>query len=90
MRRRIKHLHCVAMRMSAVPAPGARSQPLDRATGEELISEGEAARARAWESVLMLGDAETVVPPRGSGGAAVLRLELSPAACSRNPAPGPT
>jgi hypothetical protein len=71
----LRHLHVVATRMSASSRPGARSQPLDRATGEELITEGEAARARAMESVLMLGDAETIAAAR-QWRKAVLALEL--------------
>ena len=71
----IKHLHLLATRMSVPRRPGARSQPLERATGEDLISEGEASRARAWESVLMLADADTVAAGR-EWRAAVLRLEL--------------
>jgi hypothetical protein len=71
----IRNLHLIATRLSVPMRPGARSQPLDPAVGEELISEGEAARARAWEAVLMLGDAEAVVAGR-QWRAAVLRMEL--------------
>jgi hypothetical protein len=70
----IKHLQVLALRMSASSRPGARSQPLDQAVGQELISEGEAARARAWEAVLLLGDAETVAAAR-QWRTAVLRME---------------
>jgi len=71
----IRNLHFVATRLSAPLRPGSRSQPLDREVGEELISQGEAARARAWEAVLMLGDADGVVAAR-QWRAAVLRMEL--------------
>jgi hypothetical protein len=70
----IKHLQVLSLRLSASSRPGARSQPLDHAVGQELISEGEAARARAWEAVLLLGDAETVTAAR-LWRTAVLRME---------------
>jgi len=82
----LRHLHFVAMRMSASSRPGARSQPLDQAIGEELISEGEAARGRAMESVLMLGDAEVVSAAR-QWRRAVLTLELFARGLLENPAP---
>ena len=71
----IRNLHLLATRLSVPIRPGARSQPLDAAVGEEMISDGEAARARAWEAVLMLGDAQTVAAGR-EWRTAVLRMEL--------------
>jgi hypothetical protein len=70
----IKHLQVLSLRVSAASRPGAKSQPLDPDVGQELISDGEAARARAWEAVLLLGDTETVSAAR-RWRAAVLRME---------------
>jgi hypothetical protein len=70
----IKNLQVLATRLSAPSRPGAKSQPLDPALGDQLIADGEAARARAWEAVLLLGDQDTLVAAR-RWRTAVLRME---------------
>lgn len=49
--------------------------PLEPATGLQLLAEAEARRASLWESVLLVGDVETVVAAR-SWHEAVWTLEL--------------
>jgi hypothetical protein len=84
----IKNLQVLSTRLSASSRPGAKSQPLDPAVGDQLIADGEAARARAWEAVLLLGDQDTVVAAR-QWRTAVLQMEHLARGLLENPATWP-
>jgi hypothetical protein len=58
--RALKSVSLLAMRLYAATDPTWPSTPLDRETGLPLLVEAQAERSKAWERVLLLGDAATV------------------------------
>ncbi len=67
--RTVKEIHLLAFRIAAAGGlppgvPGASARPLDRDTGLDLLAQAGAARSKAWETVLLLGDAATVAAAR--------------------------
>ncbi|OEJ20986.1 hypothetical protein AR457_38755 [Streptomyces agglomeratus] len=72
--RALKEVHLLAHRITAPSRPSSRAHPIDRTTGLELLAEADAQRTKAWEGVLLLGDADTVAAAR-EWRWAVLQLE---------------
>ncbi|MEU1164705.1 hypothetical protein ABZ372_30715 [Streptomyces sp. NPDC005921] len=72
--RALKEVHLLAHRLTASSRPSSRAHPIDRAAGLELIAQADAQRTKAWEGVLLLGDADTVAAARDWRWA-VLQLE---------------
>lgn len=56
----IKEVHAYALRLSAAHLVGSRLHRIDREEGLAKLAEADLRRTKAWESVLLLGDAETV------------------------------
>ncbi|MEV0442899.1 hypothetical protein AB0I84_27880 [Streptomyces spectabilis] len=72
--RTLNEVHLLAHRITAPSRPSSRAHPIDQTTGLELIAEADVQRTRAWEGVLLLGDADTVAAAR-EWRWAVLQLE---------------
>ncbi|MEV5899416.1 hypothetical protein [Streptomyces sp. NPDC052127] len=72
--RTLKEVHLLAHRLTASSRPSSRAHSIDRATGLELLAQADAQRTKAWEAVLLLGDADTVAAAR-EWRWAVLQLE---------------
>jgi hypothetical protein len=62
--RAIKAVQVAASRLVADRIPGASTGPVDRDAGLHLLADAGAARTKAWEAVLLLGDATTVAAAR--------------------------
>ncbi|MFJ5779556.1 hypothetical protein [Streptomyces sp. NPDC093094] len=62
--RALKEVHILAHRITAQSRPGSRAHAIDRSTGLELMAQADAQRTKAWEGVLLLGDADTVAAAR--------------------------
>jgi hypothetical protein len=58
--RSIKDFYNVTIRLASARNPGGRIQPLDLDNGLTLLQEARERRTKAWESVLLLGDAATI------------------------------
>ncbi|MGW3819027.1 hypothetical protein [Streptomyces sp. NPDC005046] len=72
--RALKEVHWLAHRITALTRPSSRAHPIDRTAGLELMAQADAQRTKAWEGVLLLGDADTVAAAR-EWRWAVLQLE---------------
>lgn len=72
--RALKEVHLLAHRITAPSRPASRAHPIDRTTGLDLMAQADALRTKAWEGVLLLGDADTVAAAR-EWRWAVLQLE---------------
>jgi hypothetical protein len=72
----IKELYAYALRLSAAKLVGSRLHPIDREEGLAKLADGDLRRTKAWESVLLLGDAETVNAAR-EWRDAVYQIELA-------------
>ncbi|GIF68327.1 hypothetical protein Ais01nite_63620 [Asanoa ishikariensis] len=60
----VKEIHALLFRITADDRPGSLSHRIDRDAGLALLAEADAARTKAWEKVLMLGDAAAVTAAR--------------------------
>jgi hypothetical protein len=56
----VKELHAYALRLSAIDLANSRLHRIDRQEGLAKLAESDLRRTKAWESVLLLGNAETV------------------------------
>jgi hypothetical protein len=74
--RALKEAQQVSYRLSAQDRPSLRAPAIDRDEGLALLSQAYIEHTKAWENVLLLGDAATVTAARGWR-AAVEQLELS-------------
>jgi hypothetical protein len=74
--RALKEVHLLATRLTAPSRPSSQAHPIDPDAGLELLAEADAERTKAWERVLLFGDAATVAAAR-EWRDAVLQLELS-------------
>jgi hypothetical protein len=74
--RALKEVHLLSTRLTAHSRPSSQSHPIDREAGLKLLAEADAERTKAWERVLLLGDAATVAAAR-EWRDVVLQLELS-------------
>ncbi|MFJ6755092.1 MULTISPECIES: hypothetical protein [unclassified Streptomyces] len=62
--RTLKEVQLLATRVTAPSRPESRSLPIDRTTGLELLAQADAQHTKAWEAVLLMGDANTVAAAR--------------------------
>lgn len=81
--RALKEVHLLATRLTAPSRPSSHAHAIDPDAGLVLLAAADAERTKAWERVLLLGDAATVAAAR-EWRHAVLQLELS--ARGRSPA----
>jgi hypothetical protein len=56
----VKEIHALLFRITAADRPGSLAHRIDREAGLALLGDADAARTKAWEKVLMLGDAAAV------------------------------
>jgi hypothetical protein len=52
------------LRVIAAHHPRISAQPIDQPTGVKMLTRADANRTRAWESMLLLGDARTIAAAR--------------------------
>ncbi|MGN9811537.1 hypothetical protein ACTMSW_19545 [Micromonospora sp. BQ11] len=62
--RTIKEIHAIALRMTAADRPASRSHRIDREVGVAMLAEADVRRTLVWESMLLLGDEQTVAAAR--------------------------
>src|SRR5215475_4637020 len=58
--RAIKDVYTAASRLATERIPVLSAAPVDRESGVRLLNEARAQRTKAWETMLLLGDAATV------------------------------
>lgn len=73
--RALKEVHLLATRLTAASRPSSHTHPIDPDAGLTLLAAADAERTKAWERVLLFGDAATVTAAREWRNA-VLQLEL--------------
>lgn len=56
----VKDVYYLAGRLAAGRVSSIRQPPIDREEGITLLGDAEARRSKAWEALLLLGDADTV------------------------------
>ncbi len=60
----VKEIHALLFRITAEDRPGSLAHRIDRDAGLASLAEADAARTKAWEKVLMLGDPAAVAAAR--------------------------
>lgn len=62
--RALKEVHTLALRIAAADRGASNAHPIDRDAGLALLAQADAERSKAWEKVLLLGDANSVAAAR--------------------------
>jgi hypothetical protein len=60
----IKEVHQLTFRLAAPRLPRTRAIPIDPEAGLELLTQAKVGHTKAWEAVLLLGDATTITAAR--------------------------
>lgn len=74
--RALKDVHQISLRLVAPDRPESRATPIDREAGLTMLAQAYSEQTKAWEAVLLLGDAATVTAAR-EWRKAVEQLELT-------------